>query len=499
MTARLRLDGITKRYGETLANDAISLEVQPGEIVAVLGENGAGKSTLMKVVYGVVRPDAGRLFVDGREVTIASPAAARALGIAMVFQHFALFESLTLAENVALGLPPQPLAQVTARMLELARRYDLDVDPAKRVHDLSVGERQRVEILRALMTAPRLLILDEPTSVLKPQAIERLFITLEQLAADGVSILFISHKLDEIRRLTHRCAVLRGGRLVATVDPKAESEASLARLMIGADPPAIAMHDSPPGAPALTIAGLDTTHYAERQHWLHALDLEVRAGEIVGIAGVSGNGQAALMATLAGEWTDVRGTVRLFGEDVTRRGPRERRLRGLRYVPEERLGHGAVTALPLADNVVLTRDALRAGGWVRAARARRLASAIIARFAVKAGGPRAAAGSLSGGNLQKFIVGREIEAAPRVLLVNQPTWGVDVGAAAAIRNELIALRKAGCAILVVSEDLEELFELSDLLRVMSKGRLSPAVRPRDLSVQELGRWMSGLWPEALAA
>jgi ABC-type uncharacterized transport system ATPase subunit len=495
MTARLALQGVTKRYGEILACDAISLEVMPGEIVAVLGENGAGKSTLMKIVYGVARSDAGRVLIDGREVSIDSPAQARALGISMVFQHFVLFESLTLAENVALGLPPEPLAKLSERMLELAQRYDLDVDPSKRVHDLSVGERQRVEILRALMTAPRLLILDEPTSVLKPQAIERLFGTLERLAADGVSVLFISHKLDEIRRVTHRCAVLRGGRLVATVDPRSETEASLARLMIGADPPAIAAHDSAPGDVALAVSGLDTTHAAERQNWLHGLDLEVRRGEIAGIAGVSGNGQAALMAALSGEWLDVGGSIRLFGAEVVRVPTLRRRALGLSYIPEERLGHGAVTALSLQDNVVLTRDALRANGFVHTNEAHRLAAMLIDRFAVKTTGPDATAGSLSGGNLQKFIVGREIEAQPRVLLVNQPTWGVDVGAAAAIRNELIALRKGGCAILVVSEDLDELFELCDRLFVMSKGRLSPGVRPGEISVQDIGRWMSGLWPQ----
>jgi simple sugar transport system ATP-binding protein len=492
---RLSLDGVSKHYGATIANDAISLEVMPGEIVAVLGENGAGKSTLMKIVYGVVRPDEGRLFIDGQEVVIDSPARARALGVSMVFQHFVLFDTLTIAENVALGLPPEPLAALTTRMLELARRYDLDVDPAKRVHDLSVGERQRVEILRALMTSPRLLILDEPTSVLKPQAIERLFGTLEQLATDGVSVLFISHKLDEIRRVTHRCVVLRGGRLVANVDPRRESEASLARLMIGADPPAIAAHDSPPRDVVLAVRGLDTTDAAERQHWLHQLDFDVRSGEIVGIAGVSGNGQTALMESLSGEWTDVKGSVRLFGTEVVRLPTLRRRALGLRYIPEERLGHAAVTELSLQDNVVLTRDTLRAGGFVHAGEARRIAAMLIKRFGVKSTGPGATAASLSGGNLQKFIVGREIEAQPRVLLVNQPTWGVDVGAAAAIRNELIALRKAGCAILIVSEDLDELFELSDRLFVMSKGRLSPGVRPGDITVQDIGRWMSGLWPQ----
>jgi general nucleoside transport system ATP-binding protein len=496
MTPRLRLDGICKRYGETVAVDGVSLEVAPGEIVAVLGENGAGKSTLMKVIYGVVRPDAGSIAIDGREAKMDSPAQARALGLAMVFQHFVLFDTLTVAENVALGIEPAPLADVTARLRELARRYDLEVDPDERVHDLSVGERQRVEILRALMSRPRLLILDEPTSVLKPQAVERLFRTLEQLAADGVSIVFISHKLDEIRRLTHRCAVLRGGRLVATVDPREHSEASLARLMIGADPPGVAAHDSPPGEAALVVRGLDTTHAGERQHWLHGIDLELKRGEIVGIAGVSGNGQAALMGALSGEWTDARGSIRLFGEEVADAAVGARRARGLRYVPEDRLGHGAVAALSLSENFVLTRQSVRTHGLVQWRAAAAGAAQLIARFAVRATGPQATAGSLSGGNLQKFIVGREIEAQPRVLLVNQPTWGVDVGAAAAIRNELIALRRAGCAILVVSEDLDELFELSDRLLVISRGRLSPSVRPGEIDVQEVGRWMSGLWPAA---
>ena len=500
MTPRLRLDGISKRYGTTVAVDGVSLEVAAGEIVAVLGENGAGKSTLMKVIYGVVRPDAGSIAIDGREVQIDSPARARALGLAMVFQHFVLFDTLTVAENVALGIDAAPLADIAERLRVLSQRYDLEVDPGERVHDLSVGERQRVEILRALMSEPRLLILDEPTSVLKPQAIERLFGTLEQLAADGVSIVFISHKLDEIRRLTHRCAVLRGGRLVATVDPRTESEASLARLMIGADPPGIAAHDSPPGDTALVVRGLDTTHAAERQHWLHGIDLELHRGEIVGIAGVSGNGQAALMEALSGEWPDARGSIRLFGEEIARASVGDRRGRGLRYVPEDRLGHGAVAGLSLTENFVLTRDTVRTRGLVQWRAAAAGAAQLIGRYAVRTTGPQALAGSLSGGNLQKFIVGREIEAQPRVLLVNQPTWGVDVGAAAAIRNELIALRRAGCAILVVSEDLDELFELSDRLLVMSRGRLSPSVRPRDISVQEIGRWMSGLWPaEGLAA
>jgi simple sugar transport system ATP-binding protein len=350
-----------------------------------------------------------------------------------------------------------------------------------------------VEILRALRGDPRLLILDEPTSVLTPQAVDRLFDTLRQLAADGVSIVFISHKLDEIRRLASRCIVMRAGRSVAEVDPRAESEASLARLMIGADPPAIAAHDTPPGDIALQVSAL-STRGAERRSWLHDVTFDVRRGEIVGIAGISGNGQAALMAVLGGEWIVAPETVRVDGRAVGHWDPAQRRALGLRYVPEERLGHGAVPGLTLTENVLLTGDSLQTGGLIQLDRARKIAADVLQRFDVRARGASALAESLSGGNLQKFIVGRELRAAPRVLIVDQPTWGVDVGAAARIRNELIALRAAGCAILVVSEELDELYELCDRLLVIAKGRVSPSVRPRDIALDEIGRWMSGLWP-----
>jgi ABC-type uncharacterized transport system ATPase subunit len=493
MTPRLALNGITKRYGEVTANDNVTLAVMPGEILAVLGENGAGKSTLMKVVYGVVQPDAGTLTIDGRTIDIANPARARALGIAMVFQHFALFDTLTVAENIALGAPEHPLAQVDTRVRELSQRYGLELHPERTVHDLSVGERQRVEILRALMSSPRILILDEPTSVLTPQAVERLFDTLRQLAADGVSVVFISHKLDEIRRLATRCAVMRAGRMVATVDPRAHSEAELARLMLGADPPAIAAHDSPAGDVVLEVAGL-TVQGAERRHWLHDLAFAVRGGEILGIAGVSGNGQTALMASLAGEWTSPPESIRLFGEPVGHLGPAERRARGLRYIPEQRLGHGAVPDLSLLDNVLLTGDTLHQRGVLQRDAARRYAEAVIGAFDVRTRGVDARAGALSGGNLQRFIVGRETLGAPKVLVVDQPTWGVDVGAAVAIRNALIALRGRGCAVVVVSEEIDELYQLCDRLMVIAKGRLSPAVGAHEIAVDELGRWMAGLWP-----
>ena len=493
MTPRLALTGITKHYGDVAANHDVSLAVMPGEIFALLGENGAGKSTLMKIAYGVVQPDAGSIAVDGTELDIASPAHARSLGIAMVFQHFAQFESLTVAENIALGAPAQSLADIQTRIGELARRYGMDVDPTRTVHDLSVGERQRVEILRALVAAPRILILDEPTSVLTPQAVERHFETLRRLAADGVSIVFISHKLDEIRRVASRCAVLRAGRLVAVVDPRAYSEAELARLMLGADPPAIAAHASPPGAVALDVAGL-TLHDGERQSWLHDVTFSVRCGEIIGIAGVSGNGQTALMGALAGEQTTSPAVVRLFGEPVGHLGTAQRRLRGARYVPEVRVGHGAVPELSLVENGLLTGDWLRNHGVVQHARAVRFAHDVVRRFAVKARGVHAPASTLSGGNLQRFIVGRELLAEPRVLIVDQPTWGVDVGASADIRNALVELRARGCAIVVVSEEIDELYQISDCIRVIFKGRLSPPAKPRDIQVEELGRWMAGLWP-----
>ena len=499
MTLRLELLGISKQYPAVKANDDVSLRVKPGEIHAVLGENGAGKSTLMKIIYGAVRPDAGEVRWNGQAVQIASPAAARQLGISMVYQHFSLFDTLTAAENVWLGLDRQlSLADVTRRIRAVAGTYGLDVDPLRPVHTLSVGERQRVEIVRALLTQPQLLILDEPTSVLTPQAVQTLFVTLRQLAADGCSILYISHKLDEIRALCHHCTVLRGGRVTGEVDPTQESNASLSRLMIGAEPPALDHREAQTGGVVLAVQGLDLPPDDPFAVALRGVDFEVRAGEIVGIAGVSGNGQQALMAALSGE--DVRapaGSIRLFGQDIARQPPGRRRRAGLHFVPEERLGRGAVPTLSLAHNTLLTRRrGIGRGGWLRLAEVRAMAAHLIDRFQVKAGGPGAAAKSLSGGNLQKFIVGREIDASPKLLIVSQPTWGVDVGAAALIRAELLALRDAGAAVLVVSEELEELFQISDRLLVIAQGRVSPPIATRDASIERIGLWMSGLWDVA---
>jgi simple sugar transport system ATP-binding protein len=502
MTPRLELQGISKQYPAVRANDAVSLRVMPGQIHAVLGENGAGKSTMMKIIYGAVRPDEGEIRWNGKPVQVRNPNEARAMGISMVFQHFSLFDTLTAAENVWLGLDKaMPLAAVTERIRTVSHEYGLDVDPLRPVHTLSVGERQRVEIVRALLTQPQLLILDEPTSVLTPKAVEKLFVTLRQLSAEGCAILYISHKLDEIRALCHHCTVLSGGKVTGEVDPTRESNASLSRLMIGAEPPQLQHRECKPGAVALSIQGLSLPKQSPFGTTLADIALQVRAGEIVGVAGVSGNGQQEFMAALSGEDRRApRGSVSLFGDDISRMSPRHRRRLGLNFVPEERLGRGAVPTLSLRANTLLTRTehVHRQSGWIDVRAVAKQAEALIRRFNVKAGGPESAAKSLSGGNLQKFIVGREIDAKPKLLIVSQPTWGVDVGAAAQIRGELLKLRDEGCALLVVSEELEELFEISDRLVVIAQGRLSPSVPVREATIEMIGEWMSGLWAKEKA-
>jgi len=498
---RLELTHVSKRFGAVVANDDVALSVQPGEIHAVLGENGAGKSTLMKIIYGALRPDAGEIRWNGARVELQNPHQARQLGIAMVFQHFSLFDTLTVAENVWLGQGPgTPLQAVRQGIRRTAETYGLELDPERPVHVLSVGERQRVEIVRALLGEPKLLILDEPTSVLTPQAVEKLFATLRRLAATGCSLLYISHKLDEIRALCQRCTVLRAGRVTGTCDPAQESNASLSRMMIGREPPRLTERTPRLGEVALRVHDLHLPKPDRFGTSLAGVDLTVHAGEIVGIAGVSGNGQQELLAALSGE--DPRaaaGAVELLGRPIGRKGAGARRKLGLHFVPEERLGRGAVPTLSLAANLLLTRhEALRKLGFIDRRALRTQAEGILGRFRVAASGPAAVAKSLSGGNLQKYIVGREIDAVPKVLIVAQPTWGVDVGASAQIRSELLALADAGCAVLVVSEDLDELFEVSDRMYVIARGRLSPPVATSQATVEMIGEWMSGLWPAPAA-
>ncbi len=506
---RLQLIGITKAYPGVVANSDVSLTVMPGEIHAVLGENGAGKSTLMKIIFGAVKPDAGEVRINGQPLQIRNPKEARANGISMVFQHFNLFDTMTVAENVWLGLTRNSLAQVTAAIQGKAAEYGLDIDPARPVHTLSVGEMQRVEIIRALLTRPEVLILDEPTSVLTPQAVEKLFVVLKKLASEGCSILYISHKLHEIRELCTACTVLRGGKVTGVCNPQQESNASLSRLMIGAEPPLLTRAANPVGAAVMQVQGLSLPCEDQFGVDLADIHLQVHAGEVVGIAGVSGNGQKELLYALSGE--DVRaprGSIVMRGEagevDVSHLHPGQRRALGLHCVPEERLGRGAVPTLSLAQNLLLTRtESITlprfAGGWIRTRALQAHAARLIAQFKVKAHGPLAPARSLSGGNLQKFIVGREIDANPQLLIVSQPTWGVDVGAAAQIRGEILALRDAGCAVLVVSEELDELFELCDRMHVIARGRLSPSLPIADATVEQVGEWMSGLWQTASVA
>ncbi|MDD2878938.1 MAG: ABC transporter ATP-binding protein [Rhodoferax sp.] len=501
-TPRLQLNRITKRYPSVVANSEVSLTVMPGETHAVLGENGAGKSTLMKIIYGSVKPDEGTVLFNGQVVHIKNPQEARALGISMVFQHFSLFDTITVAENVWLGLNKSlSLQQVTESIVAKATEYGLDIDPLRPVHTLSVGEMQRVEIIRALLTNPQLLILDEPTSVLTPQAVDKLFVVLKKLASEGCSILYISHKLHEIRELCNACTVLRGGRVTGVCDPSQESNASLSKLMIGAEPPQLTHRAQTPGAPVLTLQNLILPREDQFGVDIEGISLQVHAGEVVGIAGVSGNGQKELLCALSGE--DVRakpGAIRMSEVDVSGLHPGQRRKLGLHFVPEERLGRGAVPTLSLAHNLLLTRHEAIAwpkwgGGWIRVKQLEQQAANIIDRFKVKAGGPRSLARSLSGGNLQKFIVGREMDANPKLFIVSQPTWGVDVGAAAQIRGEILALRDAGCAVLVVSEELDELFEVCDRLHVISRGQLSPSVPIAEATIAQIGEWMSGLWDD----
>jgi simple sugar transport system ATP-binding protein len=489
------LHGISKRYPTVVANDQIDLSVQPGEIHALLGENGAGKSTLMKIVYGVTRPDAGRIEWDGEPVSIRTPADARRLGIGMVFQHFSLFETLTVAQNISLALDERIKPAVLAgRIREVSESYGLPVDPHRLVHSMSVGERQRVEIVRCLLQAPRLLIMDEPTSVLTPQAVTVLFETLRRLALEHVSILYISHKLDEVRALCDRATVLRGGRVSGTAIPREESNESLARLMVGGDIRECRLTPREPGEALLELQRLSLPSIDPFGTSLADISLQVRAGEIVGIAGVSGNGQRELLAAISGESLCMQASaVRICNHDVGRLEPMPRRELGLSFVPEERLGRGAVPEMSLADNAVLTGHGmgLVKQGLLQSNAARAFARETITQFQVKCGSELAPARSLSGGNLQKFIVGREARLTPRVMVVAQPTWGVDVGASQLIRQALIDLRDSGVAVLVISEELDELYAICDRLAVLARGRLSSLHSTAELPVERVGVWMAG--------
>ncbi|MDY8108629.1 ABC transporter ATP-binding protein [Fulvimarina sp. 2208YS6-2-32] len=501
MTPRLELSGITKRFPGVIANEDVSFAVAPGEIHALLGENGAGKSTLVKIIYGVQHADEGTVSFDGRTVAIGSPNEARALGIGMVFQHFSLFEAMTVLENIALGMDrPPPNRELEARVRAVLKTYGLSLDPHRVVHTLSVGERQRIEIVRALIQNPRLLIMDEPTSVLTPQEVDRLFETLRTLKSEGCSILYISHKLSEIKALCDTATILRAGKVVATCDPAEETARSMAEMMIGGSLKDLSQKaDGTAGRERFVVRNLSAPGEPPFGTSLKDVSFSIRAGEILGIAGVAGNGQNELISVLSGERLHgASGAILLDGEDLSRLGVTGRRQKGLAALPEERNGHAAVGAMSLAENTLLSARGprqLAAGGFLRPGKARAYARSVIEAFSVRATGTKARAASLSGGNLQKFVVGREIMTGPAVFIVSQPTWGVDAGAAGFIRQAMIDLAAEGAAILVVSQDLDELLQLSDRLAVINGGALSQAMDVKTVSIETVGLLMGGVHGE----
>lgn len=494
---------LTKLFGGFAACNDIDLDIAAGEIHALLGENGAGKSTLVKMLFGVLAPSNGEILWNGNAVYIGSPGEARKLGIGMVFQHFSLFEALTVAENIALSLDPGiSLKQVAQEAAALSKSYGLPLDPYAHVADLSVGERQRIEIVRALLQNPKLIILDEPTSVLTPQEADRLFETLAKLKAEGRSVLYISHRLEEVQRICDRATVLRHGKVTGACDPRQETPASLARMMVGADVASVSRNsDVSLGEPQLEVMGLSVAARTPFAVSLKSVSLSVRAGEVLAIAGVAGNGQGELFDALSGEYPVYHDeSIYIRGKPAGRMGINGRRLLGAGFVPEERHGHAAVSSMTLSDNLLLARcrsdrTAFLTGGVLNIVRHSSVLAAakrISLMMDVRKSGDDPAAGSLSGGNLQKFIVGRELDRQPSVLVVNQPTWGVDAGAASRIRQALVDLAKTGSAVIVISQDLDEIFEVATNIAVISDGQLSQTYAVEDMTLEKIGLLMGGI-------
>lgn len=494
-TPLLSLKKVTKRYAGLTANDQIDLDVMPASIHAILGENGAGKSTLMKLVYGVINADEGDLFWQGKRIEIRNTAQARKLGIGMVFQHFSLFETMTVVENISMTVAGSR-QQLSKDITQLGEQYNLSVNPQAEVHTLSVGERQRVEILRCLMQDLKLLILDEPTSVLPPQHVQSLFVALRKLQKAGVAILYISHKLEEIRELCDTATILQAGRVSGVVNPSEQSSKALSMMMIGKHIPHISS-SSPPKLstkPQLEIRQLNADSSDPFGIHLRNINLSVYGGEIVGIAGVSGNGQKELSRLISGEHIDPsvkKDAIKIIDHAVADQGVIARRKLGFSFVPEERLGRGAVPSLSLIDNTLITAhdQQMLSGGFIRRKITQLYAETCIKEYDVRCSGANAAAGSLSGGNLQKFIVGREIMLGAKLLFVAQPTWGVDIGAATAIRQRLLDLKQQGIAVLVISEELEELFEITDRLHIIRDGHLSPSFNTSEITPEHVGEYM----------
>ncbi len=491
----LRLKSLTKEYPGVIANEDISLTIKTGEVHALLGENGAGKSTLVKMIYGLEKPDAGLMHLNGKLHLPQNPKAARQSGVAMVFQHFSLFEALNVAENVALGMDAPPkMTQLSKRIADISQDYGLPLDPLRRVADLSAGERQRVEIIRCLLQNPKLLIMDEPTSVLTPQEVAILFKTLHKLKKNGTSILYISHKLEEIRALCDHATILRRGKLIGTCTPKTTSARAMAEMMVGSSLHTPKKLHSHIGDTLLSLKNLNVPAPSELGCALKKINLELREGEILGIGGIAGNGQDEILSALSGEILSSRGSVAFLNKDISQLSPTRRRVMGLLTAPEKRLGHAAVPSMSLTDNAALTgtqRKKLAQNGFLSKIKSSQFADEIINAFDVRTPNNKTAASALSGGNLQKFVIGREILQDPKVLIVNQPTWGVDAAAAASIRQALLDIARDGAGVIVISQDLDELMEISDRFAALNEGRLSASRETKELSVDQIGLMLGG--------
>jgi len=495
MTPVLDLKNVTKAYPGVIANNAVNLTIQAGEVHALLGENGAGKSTLVKMIYGLVKPDAGQMSMSGVPFAPSEPRAARANGVAMVFQHFSLFEALSVAENIALGMESPPkMGDLAAKITQVSNDYGLPLDPSRLVGELSAGERQRVEIIRCLLQNPKLLIMDEPTSVLTPQEVDILFATLRKLKSEGTSILYISHKLEEIRSLCDAATILRLGKNVGTCIPSETSARDMAEMMVGSALHVPQKQIKPTGPEVLKLTHLSLPAATPFGTSLRDINLTVCQGEVFGIGGVAGNGQDELLAALSGEIRSAPDAICVDGQNLGHLNPTKRRKIGLLCAPEERLGHAAAPDMSLVENAILTavdRKQLKRNGFLNWPAAKAFAEKVIETFDVRTPNAQNAARSLSGGNLQKFVIGREILQNPRVLVVNQPTWGVDAAAAAAIRQALMDLATQGAAVVVISQDLDELMEISDRFAALNEGRLSAPRPTNSLDVEQIGLMLGG--------
>jgi general nucleoside transport system ATP-binding protein len=496
----LRLDRISKRFGALKANDAVSLTLRRGEVVALLGENGAGKTTLMNVLFGHYLADAGTIEVFGQPLAPGNPRAALAAGVGMVHQHFALAGNLTVLENIRLGterLWARGVGAAREKVERLSRDFGLSVHPDARVGRLSVGERQRVEILKALYRDARILILDEPTAVLTPQEAEALFATLRRATGLGLSVIFISHKLHEVMAIADRCVVLRHGRVVGAVDTHATDRGALAALMVGGELSLPRAEARAAGAVLMRVDGVSTPDRGAVPG-LKAVTLDLRAGQITGLAGVSGNGQAALAEIIGGLARPASGRLTLRDRPVRDWSPGIALAQGIARIPEDRHHQGTIGDFDLTENAVLEtyRSRFSRRGWMNWRAARRFAEAIIKGYDVRCPGPETRIRLLSGGNMQKLILGRalaggSIREAPEIILANQPVRGLDVGAIAYVQSQLIAARDRGTAVLLISEDLDEIIGLSDIIHVISQGRLSPGFARGTMTAPELGLWMAG--------